>query len=373
MKLALGVSLIGAFSLIALYAILIGIMVSGWQNSSSQLWSVASDQTIDTMMEVVNSTLDFVEFTARSVPQFDAWAEQGRKDQTPHDPTNLLRAYAAFNEKSIHRLSSFGFLMRANASRPSGAKVSWQIASGFGCLRYMYAFSNNDINPAFYGYCGVSNGSVDFSNRAYTGSDWGLKPQEVLLLDTAAAVDGIFLPIFDLLGAFTLTYEQRIVDEANQPIVTFAELDLTRLSNHISQNIDLLNGRALAYIYESTTQALVAYNTLNATLFDPVNGTRYTIEMLRRRHQLESSSWIATSTQVVRPGLNWTVVVAVPSEDIYGNMNQSIVIASCISLGVLIVLVGVYWISIHFCVRRQLEAKKRGDSPIPYSVFDEVK
>jgi hypothetical protein len=195
----------------------------------------------------------------------------------------------------------------------------------------------------------------------------------LLLLDTAAADDGIFLPIFDLLGAFTLTYEQRIVDEANQPIVTFAELDLTRLSNHISQNIELLNGRALAYIYESATQALVAYNTLNATLFDPVNGTRYTIEMLRRRHPLESSSWIATATQVVRPGLNWTVVVAVPSEDIYGNMNQSIVIASCISLGVLIVLVGVYWISIHFCVRRQLEAKKRGDSPIPYSVFDEVK
>jgi len=370
MKLALGVSLIGAFSLVALYAVLVGIMVSGWQNSSSELWYVAADQTIDTMMEVVNSTLDFVEFTARSVPQFDAWV-QGNKDQSLHDPTNLLRAYAAFNEQSIHRFSSFGFLMRANTSHPdgaNGAKVSWQIASGYGCPSYMYAFSDNNINPAFYGYCGVSNGSVDFSNRAYTGSDWGLKPQEEMLL-VGNGVTNTFLPIFDLLGSFTLTFEQRMVDKLNQPLLTFAELDLTRLSNHISDNIELLDGNALAYIYESVTGALVAYNTPNATLFDPINGTRYTID----RFKSLSSSWIETKTRVIRNGLNWTVVVAVPPDDIYGNMNQSIVIASCVSLGVLIFLVLVLWISIHFCVKRQLEAKKRGDSSIPYSVFDEVK
>ena len=372
MKLALGVSIMGAFSLVALYAVLVGIMVSGWQNSSSELWYVASDQTVDTMMEVVNATLDFVEFTARSVPQFDSWV-QGNKDQTLHNPTNLLRAYAAFNEQSAHRFSSFGFLMRANASRPNGAKVSWQIASGFGCPSYMYAFSDNNINPSFYGYCGVSNGSVDFVNRVYTGSDWGLKPQEELLL-IGTNITHTFLPIFDLLGAFTLTFEQRIVDEANQPIVTFAELDLTRLSNHISKNIDLLNGNVLAYIYESETRALVAYNTPNATLFNPINGTRYTIDTIPdiTLYQAESS-WLVTKTQVSRVGLNWTVVVAVPPNDIYGNMNQSIVIASCVSLGVLIILVGLLWISIHFCVKRQLEAKKRGDSLIPYSVFDEVK
>lgn len=369
MKLALGISLISAFALVLLYSILVGLMVSGWKSSADQLWNVAAAQTRDTMMEVVNATLDFVEFTARSVPQLDAWV-QGPKN-TLHDPTHLLRAYAAFNEQSIHRFSSFGFLMHANASRPAEAKVSWQIASGFGCPTYMYAFSDNSINPAFYGYCGVADGSVDFSTRTYTGSDWGLKPQEQGLL---AFGEPLFLPIFDLFGAFTLTFEQRIFDETNQPVATFAELDLTRLSNHISTNIDLLNGKALAYIYESATGALIAYNAVNATLFDPVNGTRYTLQTVPNQTLRQAeSSWLVTKTQATRNGLNWTVAVAVPPEEVYGNMNRNIIIASCASLGVLIFLVLVLWISIHCCVKRQLEAKKRGDPTIPYSVFDEVK
>lgn len=365
MKLALGVSLMGATALVVLYGIIMGIMVSGWRNSANQLWDLTAVQTRDTMMEVVNATLDFVQFAARTVPQTDAWVDGPQN--TPHDPTNLLRSFAAFNEHSGYRLSSFGFLKRANSSHPPTAKVSWQIASGFGCPGYMYAFSDNEINPAFYGYCGKSDGTVDFTTRAYTGTDWGFKPQEQALL-AAGTFTETFLPIFDLLGAFTVTYELTYKGAT----VLFAELDLNRLSNHISTQIDLLNGKALAYIYESATGALVAVNTPNTTaLFNPVNGTRYTIQTLAS--EMNSGNWLITRTLHVRPGLNWTVAVAVESQEIYGNMNQSIIVASCASLGVLIALVLILWISIHCCVKRQLDAKKMGDPSIPYSVFDEVR
>lgn len=376
MKLALGVSLLSGAALVILYGIIMGIMVSGWKNSANEIASVASIQTRDTIMEVVNATLDFVMFAARSVPQLDQTLGNKMVPNSNYDPTHLLRSFVAFNELSGYKFGSFGFLMRANPPRPplgNNAKVSWQIASGFGCPTYMYAFSDNSINPAFYGYCGQANGTVDFSRRAYTGADWGLKPLEQQLLD--GTMVGAFLPVFDLLGAFTLTYEMIYDSYA----VTFAELDLNTLSNHISSQVDLFNNRSVSYIYETTTGALIACNIPN-TLFDG-NNTRYTINNVPNNAIRETAptsnfrntnSWFIVSTTRTEPGLNWTIVVAVRDSYIYGNMNNSIIIASCASLGVLLFLVIVLWISIYCCVNRPLSAKKAGE-PLPYTLFDEVK
>lgn len=380
MKLALGISLLSGAALVILYAILIGVLVSGWKNSAYQLWGVASVQTRDTMMEVVNATLDFVQFAARSVPQMDAALGSKAIGDSGYDPAQLLRNFAAFNELSGYKFGSIGFLMHAKPPRPMNAKVSWQIANGFGCPTYMYAYSDNSINPAFYGYCGQANGTVDFGRRVYTGVDWGLKPEEQQLLssDGSSKLEGVFLPVFDLLGAFTLTYE--VAYGATGPYaVTFAELDLTTFSNHISSQIDLFSNRSVAYIYETVSGAMIASNVPN-TLFNTENNTRYTIRNVPSAAIKDTASslggggsaWLVVSTQRAEPGLNWTIVVAVQEPYVYGNMNTSIIIASCASLGVLIFLVTVLWISIHCCVNKQLTAKKAGE-PIPYTPFDEVK
>jgi hypothetical protein len=355
MKLALGLCLLSAGALVVLYGILMGVMVSGWKRSTGDMWNVAAAQTLDTMMEVVNATLDFVEFAASSVSQFDP--------SIGTQPAYLLRSFAAFNERSGYRMGSFGFLAHANASRPATAKVSWQVASGYGCPTYMYAYSDDAIHPAFYGYCGDANGTVDFSRRAYEGVDWGLKPQEQALLN--GTLKSTYLPVFDLLGAFTLTHET-IVEPAvgTAPVVTFAELDLTRLSNHIANQIMLLGGKGMAYIYETATGLLIASNTA----FGTVNGTRFNVTQMTL-----DSAWIVTRTRHVRQGLDWTVAVGVQWGDIYGGMEHAIVVASCSGLAVLAALVAILWITTNCCVTRQLEAKRKGESAIPYSAFDEVK
>lgn len=377
MKLALAVSLVAALGMISLYGILMGIMISGWKKSASELWDVAAIQTRDSMMEVVNSTLKFVQFAARSVPQLEPFLGEMKIGDSGYDPKLLLRSFAAFQEKSGYKFGSFGFLMRANSSRPLGSKVSWQIANGFGCPTYMYAYSDNSINPKFYGYCGKSDGTVDFSNPAYVGSDWGLKPQEEGLLDGAIPSEGIFLPIFDLLGAFTLTYELGYPsDRIPAYAVTFAELDLTTLSNYISSQINLLNGKAVAYIYESSSGFMVASN-VPSTLFT-VNGTRYTTSNnpsapIRLTSQGRTSSgWLSVTTPRTENGLNWTVVVAIEESEIYGNLNTSILAASLISLAVLIVLTILMAFGIHMCVTRQLYQRKEG-TEISYSIIDETR
>lgn len=370
MKLVLGISLMSGVALVILYAILMGVMVSGWRNSAYEIWSITSIQTRDTMMEVVNATLDFVQFAARSVPQMDQALGNKMIGDSGYDPTQLLRNFAAFNELSGYRFGSFGFLMHAKPSLPSNAKVSWQIASGFGCPTYMYAFSDNSINPAFYGYCGQSNGTVDFSQRAYTGFDWGLKPQEQELLDGTLGSPGVFLLVFDLLGAFTLTYELIYDSYA----VTFAELDLTTLSNHISSQIEIFNNKSVAYIYETNSGALIASN-VPGSLFDE-NNTRYTIDTvpvvpIRETAKGTNAAWLTVSTRRTEPGLNWTIVVGVQESYVYNNMNTRIIIASCAGLGVLIFLVITLWISIYCCVNKPLNAK-RNNEPIPYTIFGDI-
>lgn len=67
------------------------------------------------------------------------------------------------------------------------------------------------------------------------------------------------------------------------------------------------------------------------------------------------------------------VVIAIPSSDLYGSIEHGVVVASCACLVVLAFLVAVLWASIHCCINRPLDAKKRGDSSIPYTIFDEAK
>jgi hypothetical protein len=341
MKLALGISLMSASALIVLYGILMGVMVSGWKASAGELGMAVAIQTQETVLEVVNATLDFIEFAARAVPHF----------QYTHDPATLMRSFAAFNEQSGYTLSSFGTAKHANASHPPGSKVSWEVAVGYGCTQYAYAFSNNQINPAFFGYCGDSNGTIDFGQRAYSDVAWKLSSREEALLNGTLAAT--FLRASESLSYLFLWPQA-------EPKITFATMGLTQLSHHITSKAQLQLSRV--YVYETETGALVVTN-------DPTTGAPNTIH----NSSIVLSGRIVTKTRQRRPGLDWTVLVAVSDGQVYGNIEHSIVVASCAGLGVLAALVLILWISIYFCVNRQLEAKNRGEVEIPYTVFDDLK
>jgi uncharacterized membrane protein len=376
MKLVVGVCLLSGLALVVLYGIVMGVMVTGWQHSVDDLWTVAAEQTRTAMMQVVNDTLSFTQFVAESVPQLDHIL----RNNSNHDPTALLRAFAAFNQFSGYQLSSMGFLQHATPPRPASAKVSWQIARGFGCPSYMYAYSDDLINPQFVGYCGEANGFVNYTNPpAYVGADWGLKPQEIALLNGSAGSTGLFLPVFDLLGAFTLTYETVYPPPRSGLVpwaVTFAELDLTMLCDYIHTHIRLLDGKAFAFIYETQSGAMIA-STINGTLFAS-NRTRYTVynnpnEWIRQTADGAEPGWLVTLTQRTEPGLNWTVIVAASESNVKGNIQTGIVVGSVACLCVLIALVLLTWLGMSCCVVRQLNAKKQGSVSIPYTVFDEIK
>lgn len=110
--------------------------------------------------------------------------------------------------------------------------------------------------------------------------------------------------------------------------------------------LNILNDNAVAYVYESHTWL-------------PPNDT---------------AGWLMTTIQHVKePHANWTIVVAIPHNEFYGNMEHAIVVASCAGLGVLAFLVLTLWLCIHFCVTRQLVAKKTASTSIPYTLFEELK
>lgn len=96
----------------------------------------------------------------------------------------------------------------------------------------------------------------------------------------------------------------------------------------------------------------------------------------------DTVGWFTTVVKDVRCSSNnsycndnqtLVVTIAIPSSDLYGSIEHGVVVASCACLAVLAFLVAVLWASIHCCINRPLDAKKRGDSSIPYTIFDEAK
>lgn len=110
--------------------------------------------------------------------------------------------------------------------------------------------------------------------------------------------------------------------------------------------LQVLNEKAIAYVGQQPNQTILGNNRW---LFATIERT------------------------VIGNSANGTVIIAIPSTDFYGNIEHGVVVASCAGLGVLLFLVIVLWTSIHCCVNLQLEAKKRNEVSIPYTIFDEVK
>ncbi len=375
MKLWVGFSLWSTLCLCVCAGTIIGIMVSGWKAGVRSTWTHASVQAQNNMEQALNASLNFVRFASSSVPFIvPILPPAGRAN---FEPAPLMRMFDAYDGESGFQFGSFGMLMRFGPPNSTG-KLSWQIAKGFGCTPYMYAFSDASIHPQFHGYCIDANGTVDWSVRKYSGFDWGLKPQEIALLD--GGIRSTFLPVFELLGQFTLTHEIALPAPVN--MVAFAELDLRTFSDYIARNVSIFNGKGYAYVTESATGAMIASTVAGSVLYG--NGTRVlagasNVDAIRETFGSTGNDvgrWLVTRTQRVEPGLNWTIYVVVLDSDVYGNLYYSVMVAGLVSMAIVLVAIGLTFVGTFAWMTKPLRVvlsklKSEETNDLPYTPFSD--
>jgi len=229
--------------------------------------------------------------------------------QGAYDPSILIALQNAYGVSLDTTLQSVGVISAAkfsnNGTENDANKESWELARGFGCPEYIYAYT--DVSLGFYGYCAWSNYTLDYSYLAYNGSDYGLTQEERSLM--RGDVPALFLKIFNLLGHFSLTYERSYrCAQAAIPAyaLTFAEKGLDQLDMSMQQ----ISPTVRAFVVEAASGLLVTTSVLGQTIIlstDNQTATRVsavnaTDRMIREAAQYvlmleDSFTNIATSTE----------------------------------------------------------------------------
>jgi hypothetical protein len=330
MRLWVGISIWTTVLACVTTGITIGILVSAWKQNVDALWSTASLATLTQVSAQINAHLDAVAFAAVRVPL---------------DSTQLLGYYVGYAQHSPFHMDSLGFLSRGAAGN---SKYSWQMAEFYVCPQWGYFYSDASINPQFHGYC-ANDTVIDYGSLAYNGSDWGLKPQEIQLLD--GTLEETFLPVGSIVGIPTLTYEvarDTNGPPAGGPFVSFADIDLATFVTFLRSDVTVWNGYGLVTVHDTNTGAIIASN-------GPDVG-------------IDTSQWYTAAFRTQRPGLDWTTTVAV--QNIYDNMQWRIGVACGIAAGVAIIFIVLNYIIVYLWVTKFLSAKQRGEQSFtPISDF----
>ena len=307
--------------LIAACGSLMLILGIQWSNDAYNVWTAISTQTINNTAIIVDNHIRFIKFSAYTITQV--------KDRT--DQYHMSQMFTSFTLKSGYNLGSFGFMER---QLPTG-KLSWQIAAGFGCPTLIWAYCDNATWPQFHGYCVNYDGSYYLDSKLdYNGTDTGFKPYELELLNGQRA--DVFLPVFDLLGQTTLTYEMAF---NGNTMIAFAEINLKTLSSYLARYasvsvvvVDTASGNVTA----SNVPGLLKFPT-NVANGTTVNGTVW---------------W---SQRYIDNTLDWTIYSGVPYATIYEQIRYTI-IASIIGCVVLVVVAGIAMFLVTYCcITRQIQ------------------
>ena len=275
---------------------------------------------------------------------------------------------------------SLGTMQRAPAT---GKKWSWQIAVGFGCADYIYAYIDGSIAPEFHGYCatldkGERGYVLNTAKLAYNGTDWGFKTDETDMLD--GKFNETMLPINSLLGVFTCTYERLVycsaADQtrkrhhtASKPFaVVFAERSLRELDVALAALRN--NDEGVSFIVERQSGALVASSVANQTQnakgerVGAINATDATIAKAMKQVVAAKSSTLEAdfngdllvSVESFKPvrGVDWLLVVAVPTNLLVGAVRSATQKSVAIFVSILIVSIVAAAGTTYYCVTRPL-------------------
>lgn len=264
-----------AFCLLAVSLSVFGIMYSANNAQLSQHYTQLSFVINQGALDAANQIIYDLKEAANAVYRMQPSLQNCNMPPSNYSQNSLVQLFNSLNSNQ-RPLSSLGMMQKAPGT-PNG-KVSWQIASGYGCNNLMYAFCDPSSYPNFYGFCvNALSGNVTSSEPAYVGTDWGLKPQEATLLASQeankAAGGSTFLPVFALLGYYTLTFEQvTTCPGSNIPYaIVFAEQSLAKLDTtlaSLTQNLP-----AVSLIVERTTGFLISSSIPNQTQYVYPNQT----------------------------------------------------------------------------------------------------
>ena len=354
-----------------------GIMYSATRDRQRSSNEVLSDQLEREVMRLADELVHDLHEAAYAVYDSEPLLQSCSMPATGYSPEHLVRLFNALSSPE-RPIGSLGMLQRA-PSVPSG-KVSWQVAAGYGCPDYMYARAEPAAYPNFTGTCAYPlNGSLFAGPPAYTGLDWGLKPAEDALLKQPPGAF-VFLPVFPLLGYYTLTYEATVgCDNATSYAAVFAEQSLAKLDRALESLAG--NASLMVLIIERTTGYLVSASVPNQTqhvvstdLIERVHILNASDASVRSVAQIlggrvdnvtnatgvswtESDYW--TTAVPYNRGVDWVLVAAFPQasflEALYGASSLSI----GFSMGVVLLVAAVSPLMAYFCVARPLGAMAR--------------
>lgn len=356
---------VGASAWTCACVLICGIVILAWSGTQwradvDAMWNRAAFETQTRVSQAIHEDLAFIKLASSAVTDIEQSpllqsSTISDSDQSNYQPASLIRLFNALDGGSGRTFNSLGFMRRQSPT--TNGKLSWQIAKGFGCSEYMYAYANGIIYPQFYGYCALeANAQVLSSNLAYNGTDWGLKPEEAQLLDGKRKA--LFLPVFNLLGKFMLTHEMAY--GVGSFAVSFAEAALDTFTQMVA-NISILDGKGVVYVVEIPTGAMLASNHPEAVIADnnqrlfAINNTHdsiretYPIALVAALADKDPSGielidgsagrWrISSDRYVDADGIDWLIVVSVPSHAIFGHVRHTIAVVTGVCVVLLVVL-----------------------------------
>jgi hypothetical protein len=350
-------ALLSGLSLLIVSGILIGVLYSSSASQIDDMVNKLSAEVQDNIDSKITDIIDELQLEAIAVRFNEPLVLSGNMPNSSYDPIILLRLMNTFYNLNVE---SMGIIMKGPLGYLNGnSKISWELARNFGCPYYIYAFADESTYPNFDGYCAFENGTIS-TQSAYNGTDWGLKPEEAMLLD--GQLNETFLPIFSLLGTFTLTYESIYYYDNVPYVLTFAEKSLAQLDQFMSQ---LTVGKSgLAYVIERKPGYLITSTIQNQTqnitfengqmVISRVAAVQAQDDMIRRaanflgnlsnfigENQWTNNGLSITATQYGKiNGLDWVIITVIPRDDFIGGIRgKSIGAAIGASITVLVIIV----------------------------------
>lgn len=288
---------------------------------------------------------------------------------TGYDPERLVKLFNSLSTDPTRELSSIG-IIRYDSGTPDG-KISWELASGFGCPEYIYGFDDPASYPAYLGYCTFTNSTVDWARVAYNGTDWGLKAQErYLLISNTTIGTVIHLPIFALLDQLTLTVEQSVGCLGGVYGAVFAEQSLSQTDEALATmtTSSILPG-AVAFIVELSSGYLVSSSIPNQTQIpdptSPGNALRVLanstpspdIQTIYSSYLTgaQPADWWVLGENYISEDLQWVLVVGLPATGFVQAIRGISGLAIGVGLGIIVVMLVLAVLFTVFCVARPLK------------------
>lgn len=249
--------MVGAFT--------IGLLEWGSQNQVDHMYGGMVKDLHNGIISYVDQYFDGMKTVAKGVAKIEPLFRDFKMPTNgSYDPVPLIRFMSLLSDN--YRYESIGMMLKNNASATS--KLSWQVARGFDCPEFIYAYSDESIYPSFQGHCAFDNETIS-APLAYQGTDWGLKPEESLLIQ--GIKNETFLPVFVLLNVVTLTYSvNHRYSDGRVYGLTFAEKSLNIIDDYF-RSLTLEND-GVAFIFERSSGLMITASVAGQTsVEDPSN------------------------------------------------------------------------------------------------------